>query len=60
MCVTFYMSKDGWRWRIKGHNGRIVANSGESFANLWNAKRAFFNLYRLFTTTPVNIEVDHG
>ncbi len=26
-----YKAKDGWRWALKAKNGRIIADSGESF-----------------------------
>lgn len=26
-----YRAKDGWRWRLKARNGRIVAESGEAY-----------------------------
>ena len=29
-----------WRWRLRARNGQIVAVSGQSFANKWNAWRA--------------------
>lgn len=31
MKFTLYRAKDGWRWRLKSRNGRIVAESGESY-----------------------------
>jgi len=29
-----------WRWRIKAQNGRILADSGESYVSRSNARRA--------------------
>jgi len=26
-----YKAKDGWRWRLKSSNGKIVCESGESY-----------------------------
>lgn len=26
-----YLARDGWRWRLKARNGRIVAESGEAY-----------------------------
>lgn len=26
-----YKAKDGWRWRLKSANGKIVAESGEGY-----------------------------
>ncbi len=31
MTVTVYKAKDGYRWRAKSRNGRIVAESGEAY-----------------------------
>ncbi len=31
---------DGWRWRVRAGNGRLVATSGEAFASKGNAVRA--------------------
>ena len=39
MKVSIYRSKDGWRWRVKGKNGRIVAASSEAFVSAYNARR---------------------
>jgi uncharacterized protein len=40
-----YESKDGgWRWRLKAPNARIVADSGESYADKDNAIRAAENV----------------
>jgi uncharacterized protein YegP (UPF0339 family) len=34
--MTYYYYKDArgeWRWRLKAPNGRIIADSGEGYAN---------------------------
>jgi uncharacterized protein YegP (UPF0339 family) len=31
---------DGWRWRLKVGNGRIIGDSGESYVTKANAERA--------------------
>ncbi len=31
MKVEIYKAKDGWRWRAKAANGKIVADSGEAY-----------------------------
>ena len=42
--VGIYQDSRGlWRWRAK-KNGRIVADSGEAYANRSNARRAVHNL----------------
>lgn len=41
MKFHIYQDKRGeWRWRLKARNGRIVADSGEGYANQGNAVRA--------------------
>ena len=34
-----YRARDGWRWRLRGRNGRIVAESGESYTRRRSAER---------------------
>ena len=34
-----YQAADGWRWRIRARNGRIVADSGESYRRREDAER---------------------
>ena len=47
--VVFRQAKDGWRWRIRAKNGRIVAESGEAYrrrgAAETGARIALFVLY---------------
>ena len=42
-----YKSADGWRWRIKAANGRIVADGGEAYARRAGATRAVAGLIRI-------------
>ena len=35
--VVLWRSRDGWRWRIKAANGRIVGESGEAYGELRKA-----------------------
>jgi uncharacterized protein YegP (UPF0339 family) len=44
MKLIIYKAADGWRWRIKGRNGRIVADGGEAYKSLSGIKRAVGNL----------------
>lgn len=37
--VRIRRSRDGWRWQLRGPNGRIVAASSESFTRLHDARR---------------------
>lgn len=40
-AVVFYEAKDGWRWRLRAANGRIVAESGESYVERRGAQDGF-------------------
>lgn len=35
-----WQAKDGWRWRLRAGNGRIVAESGEAYTRRADACRA--------------------
>jgi len=37
--LEIYKAKDGWRWRLKSANGKIVCVAGEAFANKPTGKR---------------------
>lgn len=56
--VTVYKARDGWRWRLRAANGRIVAVSGEAFANKWNAERAVHVAYIAFGSSPVQPRIE--
>lgn len=38
--ITVYKAADGWRWRMKAANGRLVADSGEAYVSRRAAERA--------------------
>ena len=38
-CFQVYKAKDGWRWRMWARNGRIIADSGESYVGISAAAR---------------------
>lgn len=40
MKVIIYKAKDGWRWRIRSRNGRIMADGGEAYTRQQSAERA--------------------
>lgn len=41
MHATIYKDKvGGWRWHLKAANGRIVADSGQSYRTRWGCRRA--------------------
>lgn len=31
MKLIIWKAKDGWRWHVKARNGKLVAESGESY-----------------------------
>jgi len=39
-----------WRWRLKGGNGRIVADSGESYFRRRDVEGAIRRLYGILAT----------
>lgn len=50
MKFEVYIDHGGkWRWRAVASNGRIVACSGESFASMYNAKRAVRNVIEIIS-----------
>ena len=38
--IHIYQAADGWRWRMKSCNGRIVADSGQAYKSRRHARRA--------------------
>ena len=51
--------KGEWRWRLFARNGRIVADSGESYSKLGNLRRAITNFkYLVSGKMQVKIEED--
>ena len=38
--MRVYKAGDGWRWRLVSPNGRIIADSGESYITRAGARRA--------------------
>lgn len=43
--VEFYKAEDGWRWRLRARNGRIVCQ-GEAHGSKRDAVRAFDGVQR--------------
>lgn len=37
--LQFYLGVDGWHWRVRASNGRIVADSGQGYSRLADCKR---------------------
>jgi len=40
MKFKVYLAVDGWRWRLKSKNGRIIADSGEAYETKDGAEKA--------------------
>ncbi|MFB7798954.1 YegP family protein [Isoptericola sp. NPDC056134] len=47
MRIEIYKAADGWRWRLKARNGRIVAESGEAYVERRSAIRAVRRVLRI-------------
>lgn len=39
-----YKARDGWRWRVKARNGRIIAESGEAYTRKYDCNLAMYRL----------------
>ena len=39
--AEIYKAADGWRWRLRAHNGKVVADGSEAYASKGNARRGF-------------------
>lgn len=53
MLTETYKAKDGYRWRVRAKNGRIIAESGEAYVSASNARRAFDRLLELIGDEPL-------
>ncbi len=58
MKFTIYEAKDGWRWRLRAENGRIVADGGEAFDSQGNAQRSIANIKFWLGTVDVRVEIE--
>lgn len=47
MIVDIWKSGDGWRWRVRARNGRIIAESGEAYSREHDAQRAWLRFKTL-------------
>lgn len=52
--IEIYRAPDGWRWRIKGKNGQVMA-SGEAYASRSNAVRGVTDLIDLITNQDLDL-----
>lgn len=51
---TIYQDKSSnWRWQLKADNGKIMADSGESYVSEYNAVRAAKRCKELVPTAPI-------
>jgi uncharacterized protein YegP (UPF0339 family) len=47
LAQSIYQAPDGWRWRLKAANGRIIADGGEAYSSRSGAVRAVARLKQL-------------
>jgi uncharacterized protein YegP (UPF0339 family) len=47
-----YKARDGFRWRARASNNKIMADSGESYVTLANATRALSRFIALVRAMP--------
>ena len=59
--IEIYETETGWRWRIKGNNGEIMA-TGEEYKTKFNVHRALGTLEYILTHDydPVEIPLKHN
>jgi uncharacterized protein YegP (UPF0339 family) len=54
--MTFQIYKDQageWRWRLVHRNGKIMADSGEGYANEGDLRRAIVTIKTLAELAPI-------
>lgn len=39
--AEFYKSKNGWRWRIRAVNGKVLADSGQGYSRKADALHGY-------------------
>jgi uncharacterized protein YegP (UPF0339 family) len=49
MKVEIHEAGDGWRWRVRARNGRIIAESGEAYSREHDAHKAWARFSRLMS-----------
>lgn len=54
--IVVWKAKDGWRWRLWAPNGKLTAESGESYKRRYDCKMAALNL----STAAANAKLDLG
>jgi len=48
MKIHIYKAKDGYRWRAKKRNGKIIAEGGEAYTRKAGAERAVETVIEAF------------
>lgn len=56
MKLTVYRATDGWRWRLRAANGRIVADSAEAYRR----RRDAVAIAQRIAASPITVAVDDG
>lgn len=54
--IVVWKAKDGWRWRLWAPNGKLTAESGESYKRRYDCKQAALNL----SLAALNAKLDLG
>lgn len=55
-----YPAKDGYRWRLRAANGRIIAESGEAYARKQGAEKAVDRVIEACSGQPVDSSEDRS
>lgn len=56
MKLRVYRAADGWRWRLKARNGRIIADSGEAYTRRSDCVK----VARKIASGPITVIVDES
>jgi uncharacterized protein YegP (UPF0339 family) len=58
--ITVYKARDGWRWKWRSGNGRILAVSSEGYTRRAGAVNAVFSMEEAFVQGNRNLRNFHG
>lgn len=53
MRFELYKSRNGWRFRLRARNGKIVANAGESYKRRIDCMKAVALVMETTLATPI-------
>lgn len=56
--IEKYEAKDGFRWRLKSTNGRIIADSSEAYSSMSALDRAVEGVIAAFRLGVVKEDID--